>query len=130
MEYYNDNSRSNYDATNGITYSTEILKSNLCDCNEAYILVTGYVTVVAAPALQGAFKSFATFNKCIEKIDETAIDNAEDYANSYANVQSTRIEFKLFWINRKFMVFILKMKQLILMQILLIMIILSINLNH
>ena len=86
MEYYNDNSKSNYDATYGITYSTEILKSNLCDWNEAYILVKGYVTVVAAPALQGAFKSFATFNKCIEKMDETAIDNAEDYANSYANV--------------------------------------------
>ena len=29
-------------------------------------------------------------------MDETAIDNAEDYDNSYANVQSTRIEFKLF----------------------------------
>ena len=65
MEYYNDNSKSNYDATNGITYSTQILKSNLCDYNEACILVNGYVTAVAALALQGAFKSFATFNKCI-----------------------------------------------------------------
>ena len=37
----NDNSKSIYDATNEITYNTEILKSNLCDHNDAYILVRG-----------------------------------------------------------------------------------------
>ena len=31
----NDNSKSNYDATNEITYNTEILKSNLCDYRNA-----------------------------------------------------------------------------------------------
>ena len=31
----NDNSKSNYDATNEITYSTEVLNSNLCDYNDA-----------------------------------------------------------------------------------------------
>ena len=35
---------------------TEILKSNLCDYNDAYILVTGDINVVAAPATQVAFK--------------------------------------------------------------------------
>ena len=31
----------NYDAANGITCNTEVLKSSLCDYNDAYILVTG-----------------------------------------------------------------------------------------
>ena len=53
----NDNSKSNYDATNEITYHTEVLKSNLCDYNDAYILVRGEITVVAAPATQVAFKN-------------------------------------------------------------------------
>ena len=74
----NDNSKSNYDATNEITYNAEILKSNLCDYNDAYILVRGDITVVAVPATQVAFKICAPFTKCITKIDETTKDDAED----------------------------------------------------
>ena len=44
----NNNSKSNYDTSNEITYNTEILKSNLCDYNDAYILVRSFFTVVAA----------------------------------------------------------------------------------
>ena len=36
----NDKSKANYNAANKITYNTEILKCNLCDYNDAYILVT------------------------------------------------------------------------------------------
>ena len=46
----NDNSNSNYAAANEVTYNTEISKSNLCDYNDGCILVTGHITVVAAPA--------------------------------------------------------------------------------
>ena len=46
----NDNSIPNYDATNEITYNTEVLKSNLCDYNDAYILVRGDITVTSSPA--------------------------------------------------------------------------------
>ena len=52
----NNNSKSNYGATNEITYNTEILKSNLCDYSDAYILIRGDITVIAAPATQVAFK--------------------------------------------------------------------------
>ena len=51
----NDNSKSNYDITNEITYNTEILKSNLCDYIDAYISVRGDINVVDAPATQVAF---------------------------------------------------------------------------
>ena len=39
----NDQSNANYDAGNEIIYNTEVLKSNLCDYNDAYILVRGDV---------------------------------------------------------------------------------------
>ena len=44
----NDNSKPNYDTINEITHNTEILKSNLCHYNNAYILGGGDITVVAA----------------------------------------------------------------------------------
>ena len=73
----NDNSKLNYDATNEITYSTEVLKSNLCDYNDAYILAKGDITIIAAPQKQVAFKNCTPFTKCITKIDGTIIDNVE-----------------------------------------------------
>ena len=71
--------QTNFDATNKITYDTEILKSNLCDNKDPYILARGDITVVAAPAIQVAFKNCAPFPKCTTKIDETKIDVAEDF---------------------------------------------------
>ena len=73
-----DNSKANYNAGNEITYNTEVLKSNLCDYNDAYILVKGDITVTAAPEIQVAFKNCAPFTKCITKTDETTIEDAED----------------------------------------------------
>ena len=43
----NDNSKWNYAAINEISYNTENFKSNLCDYNDAYILVTGDINVIA-----------------------------------------------------------------------------------
>ena len=53
--------KQNYAAANEITYNTEILKSNLCDQNHAYILVTGDINVVAGPVTQVTFKICAPF---------------------------------------------------------------------
>ena len=75
----NDNSNSNFAEANKITYNTEILKSNLCDYKDAYILVTGDSTAGAAPETQIAFKNCAPCTTwCITKIDGTTIDDAED----------------------------------------------------
>ena len=59
-----------------ITYITENLKSNLSVYNDAYILVTGDIAVVAAFAAQEAFKNCALFTRCMPKIDGTSIDDA------------------------------------------------------
>ena len=74
-----DQSNANYNIGNEIIYNTEILKSNLCDYNDAYILVRG-VIVTAAQNIQTqvAFKNFAWFTKCIIKLDGTTIDDAGD----------------------------------------------------
>ena len=69
---------SNYAEANEITQYTEILKSKLYDYNDAYILVTGDLTIVAAPAVQLAFKNIALFTKYITETDRTTIDDAED----------------------------------------------------
>ena len=74
----NNNSKSNYDLTDEITYNREILKSNLRDDKDAYILVRGDITVVAAPEKQVALRNCLPFTKCITNIDETTIDDAED----------------------------------------------------
>ena len=74
----NDNSKANYDAGNKITYNTEVLKSNLCYYDDAYILVKGDTTVTAARQTQISFKYCAPFTKCITKTDGITIDDAEN----------------------------------------------------
>ena len=74
----NDNSKANNDAENEITYNTEVLKANLRDYNDAYILVRGDNTITTAPTRQVAFKNCAPLTKCITKVDGTKIDDAED----------------------------------------------------
>ena len=74
----NDQSNANYDAVNEIIYNIGVLKSNLCDYNDAYILVRSDITVAAAPATQVLFKHWAPFTRCITKINGTTTDDAED----------------------------------------------------
>ena len=60
-----------------ITYNTEVLKSNICDYNDASILVRGNFTVTAAGATQVAFRNSTPFTKCITEIDGTTIDDVK-----------------------------------------------------
>ena len=53
----NDQSNTNYDVGNEIIYNTEVLKSNLCNYNDAYSLVRVDTTVIAAPATQASYKT-------------------------------------------------------------------------
>ena len=74
----NDLSNSNYDVGNEIIYNKEVLRSNLCDYNDAYILVRGNIALIGHQVTQVTFKNCARFTKCIPKIDGTTIDDAED----------------------------------------------------
>ena len=74
----NDHSNANYDVGNEIIYYTEVLKPNLCDYNNAYILVRGNISISGHQVTQVALKNFASFDKCITKINGTTTDDAED----------------------------------------------------
>ena len=53
-----------------------MLRSDLCDYNDAYIVVKGDIT--AEGAQNRVLKSIAPFISCISKINGALIDNAED----------------------------------------------------
>ena len=53
------------------------MKSNLCDCNVADVLIRVDICTIAAHATLIAFKTCGPFTKCITKIDGTAIDDAD-----------------------------------------------------
>ena len=78
LNIINDQLNSNYNVGNEIIYNTEVLKSNLCDYNDAYILLRGDITVIRHHVTQLVFKNCATFTKCITKINGKTIDDAEN----------------------------------------------------
>ena len=57
-----------------------MLRSDLCDFSDAYIVVKGEITVTepneAKRNKSGVFKNNAPFIHCISKIDDVQIDNA------------------------------------------------------
>ena len=59
-----------------------MLRSDLCDFSDAYIVLKGTITVINpdnnAYDNELAFKNNAAFVSCISKINNTLIDNAED----------------------------------------------------
>ena len=66
-----------------------MLKSSLCDCSAAYILVKGTITINGRGADVAArqadernkgvsFKNYAPFLNCISEMNNTQIDNAKD----------------------------------------------------
>ena len=78
LNIVNDQSNANYDVENEIIYNMEVLRSNLCAYNDAYILVKDDITVIAVPAQQVSFQICAPLTKCITKINGTTIHDAED----------------------------------------------------
>ena len=84
----NDESRGNY-ANGNIKFKAKMLRSNLCDYADSYILVKGTITITGAGANAYAgqadesdkgvtFKNCAPFTKCISRINNTDIDNDHD----------------------------------------------------
>ena len=85
----NDESTGTY-TSNDIRFKTTMLRSSLCDYADAYILAKGTITITGArnddatkPADERTkgvtFKNCAPFTKCISRISNTDIDNAQDF---------------------------------------------------
>ena len=90
-EYVRVNSLSNTDNENkSIRFKTPMLRSNLCDYSDAYILVKGTITVTAPGVNNDAsnigdkrnrpliFKNNALFVSCITRVNGELIENADD----------------------------------------------------
>ena len=84
----NDESKRNY-TNSEIRFKTTMLRSDLCDYADSYILVKGTITITGAGNDAAArqaderdkgvtFKNHAPFTKCITRIDNTGIDNAHN----------------------------------------------------
>ena len=65
-----------------IRIKTPMLRSDLCDFSDAYIVVKGIITVIeqdnAKRNKSVVFKNNAPFMNCISKVNSVQIDNAED----------------------------------------------------
>ena len=59
-----------------IKFETETIKSSLCDYSDAFILVTGNITVAANNDTYVAFKNCPPFSTCSQKFNDVFIDEA------------------------------------------------------
>ena len=61
-----------------------MLKSSLCNYSDAYILVSGSITVAELAAgggnnnIEEVFNNYAPFTDCISEINNTEVDHAKD----------------------------------------------------
>ena len=62
--------------TKDIKFETEIIKSSLCDYSDAFILVTGNITVNVANDTDVAFKYSAQFSTCKTVTNDAFVDEA------------------------------------------------------
>ena len=111
----NDENNTNYgvnkdtgaDNPDTIKYDTRVLKPNLCDYAEAYILVYGTIRAAAADAhTRLALKIFAPFTKCNLEINNEHVDTAEildivmpmynlvEYSDNYQDSSATLYQYK------------------------------------
>ena len=79
IEVY-DKSGGTYNTNKQIRFKTSILRSDLCDYNDAYIVVTGKITVTNpnnnAYDKKLALKNNAPFISCVSKVNNTLINDA------------------------------------------------------
>ena len=82
MKIYQDQSGGSYNVNKEIRIKTSMLRYDLCDYSDAYIVVKGNITVTYPDGAKRnkavAFKNNAPFINCISKINGVKIDNAED----------------------------------------------------
>ena len=81
----NDLSSGQYSVKENTRFKTSMLRSDLCDYSDAYIVAKGTIDLLAAAANENnkaeknfAFKNNSPFRSCISKINNSLIGNAED----------------------------------------------------
>ena len=90
-----------------VKFETNVIKSNLSDYSDAYILVTENVTATGGNEnTKVAFKNFAPFMKCITHINDEHVDDANnlgivmpmyiliEYSDNYSDTSESLWQFK------------------------------------
>ena len=90
-----------------IKFEAKVIKPNLCDYSDAYILVTGDIkTADVAANTNIAFKNCAPFTRCVTHINDEDVETAEnlgiimpiytliEYSDNSALVNSTSFKYK------------------------------------
>ena len=88
-------------------FETKVIKPNLCDYSDTYILVTGYIKVAAVTVdTNVAFKDCAPFTRCVIHINDQHVETAEnldiimpicnliEYSENYADSSGSLYPFK------------------------------------
>ena len=74
ISHRQSNKKSKYKQGDSIKFETETIKSSHCDYSDAFILVTGDITVNGADNTDVAFKNCAPFSTCKIKINDIFVD--------------------------------------------------------
>ena len=90
-----------------IEFETKVIKPNLCDYSDAYIIVTGDIIVNGSNAdTDVAFKNCAPFTRCITHINDEHLESAEnldiimpmynllEYSDNYEDSSGSLYQFK------------------------------------
>ena len=87
-----------------IKFETETIKSSLCDYSDAFILVTGNITVKTDNNTDVVFKNCAPFSTCTTKINDIFIMiyiyitmsmyNLIEYSDNYSDTSGSLWQFK------------------------------------
>ena len=92
----------------GDTIKLETIKSSLCDYSDAFILVTGNITIAASNDTDVAFKNDAPFSTCKTVINDAFVDeanhiyiempvqNLSEYSDNYLDTSRSLWHFKHF----------------------------------
>ena len=95
-----------HNQNNSIKLETESIKSILCDYSDAFILVTGDITVTADNDTDVAFKNCAAFSTCKTEINDAFIEEANyiyiampmynliEYSDNYSDTSGSLWQFK------------------------------------
>ena len=75
MVHFNDQNNEQYgrgsENNSTIKFETKVIKPNLCDSSDEYILVTGDIKVAGVAAnTKVAFKNGAPFTRCVTHIND------------------------------------------------------------
>ena len=105
MYVIDSESNGSYSEDDPIKFLTRSIESSLCDYSDAYILVTGNITVTGGNAnTKVAFKNCVPFKNCRTETNDTfvgyadfintAMPNLIEYSDNYSDTSGSLCQFK------------------------------------